>query len=346
MLHDPTSTMLQVELNTIASSFGCLSTLVSQLHRYILDKSGIPAGELDKKLPQNTSMDSIVHGLASAVLEHGHRDKTMMMVVQPDEQNTFDQQWLQLRLWTKYRVRTIRRTLLDIAERAVVEQDGSLMIDGTTVSLAYFRAGYTPTDYPSRKEWDARTIIELSNAAKCPTIGMQLAGSKKVQQDLARPGVVEKFSRSDTDAACMRTCFAGLWGLDDLENDKEAYNAIQDAIKNPDLYVLKPQREGGGNNLYGQDMVDRLQQNQGLGALILMQRILPHSHMVTMIRRGVATDVESLSELGIYGVLLRKGANVLVNHKAGQLVRTKASTSSEGGVAAGYAVLDSVQLID
>lgn len=338
--------MLQVELNTIASSFGCLSTLVSQLHRYILDKSGIPAGELDKKLPQNTSMDSIVHGLASAVLEHGHRDKTMMMVVQPDEQNSFDQQWLQLRLWTKYRVRTIRRTLLDIAERAVVEQDGSLMIDGTTVSLAYFRAGYTPTDYPSRKEWDARTIIELSNAAKCPTIGMQLAGSKKVQQDLARPGVVEKFSRSDTDAACMRTCFAGLWGLDDLENDKEAYNAIQDAIKNPDLYVLKPQREGGGNNLYGQDMVDRLQQNQGLGALILMQRILPPSHMVTMIRRGVATDVESLSELGIYGVLLRKGANVLVNHKAGQLVRTKASTSSEGGVAAGYAVLDSVQLID
>lgn len=346
MLHEPTSTMLQVELNTIASSFGCLSTLVSQLHRYILDKHGIPESELDKRLPQNTSMDSIVQGLASAVQEHGHQDETMMMVVQPDEQNSFDQQWLQLQLWKKYRIRTIRRTLLDIAERAVLQEDGSLMIDGTTVSLAYFRAGYTPADYPSRKEWDARTIIEMSNAAKCPTIAMQLAGSKKVQQDLARPGVVEKFSRSDMDAARMRTCFAGLWGLDDLENDTEAYQAVQDAIQNPDLYVLKPQREGGGNNLYGQDMVDRLQRKEGLGALILMQRIIPPPHTVTMIRRGVAEDVESLSELGIYGVLLRRGSNVLANHRAGQLVRTKASTSSEGGVAAGYAVLDSVQLID
>eukprot|EP00889_Picochlorum_renovo_P002223 jgi/Picre1/29253/NNA_004645.t1 len=128
----------------------------------------------------------------------------------------------------------------------VLQEDGSLMIDGTTVSLAYFRAGYTPTDYPSRKEWDARTIIEMSNAAKCPTIAMQLAGSKK--------------------------------------------------------------------------------RKQGLGALILMQRIIPPPHTVTMIRRGVAQDIESLSELGIYGVLLRKGSNVLVNYRAGQLVRTKAST--------------------
>ncbi len=60
---------------------------------------------------------------------------------------------------------------------------------------------------------------------------LRCAGCKKVQQDLARPGMVERFmqprvaaegeappsmSASDTDCAAMRTSFAGLWGLDDL----------------------------------------------------------------------------------------------------------------------------------
>lgn len=347
MLHTPSSTMLQVELNTIASSFGCLATLVSSLHRYILGRSGVTSDVLDERLPPNTSMETIVDGLAAAVLEHGHEDKTMMMVVQPHEQNSFDQQWLQFKLWDKYRIRTIRRTLKDIDERAVLDMThGSLSIDQVTVSLAYFRAGYTPDDYQSSQEWNARKIIELSNAAKCPTIAMQLAGSKKVQQDLARPGVVERFSQSDTDARVMRRCFAGLWGLDTLDSDTEARNAMEDAIANPDNYVLKPQREGGGNNLYGAEMAERLQSKQDLGALVLMQRILPPQHTVTMVRRGVPTEISSLSELGIYGVLLRRGDVILQNVEAGQLVRTKASTSSEGGVAAGYAVLDSVQFLD
>lgn len=346
MLHEPSSTMLQVELNTIASSFGCLATLVSSLHRYILGRSGVTREVLDDRLPPNTSLADISDGLAAAVVEHGHEDKTMMMLVQPDEQNSFDQQWLQFRLYDKYGIRTIRRTLRDVAERAVLEKDtGTLSIDGITVSLAYFRAGYTPDDYIGAQEWDARKIIELSNAAKCPTIAMQLAGSKKVQQDLARPGVVERFSRSEEDSHIMRRCFAGLWGLDTLDEDAEAMRAVDDAIQNPDMYVLKPQREGGGNNLYGKEMAERLRSKENLGALVLMQRILPPPHTVTMVRRGIATEVSSLSELGIYGILLRRGNVVLRNTEAGQLVRTKAATSSEGGVAAGYAVLDSVQFM-
>ena len=40
MLHTPTNSLLQVELNTIASSFGCLSTLVGRMHRYLLGRLG------------------------------------------------------------------------------------------------------------------------------------------------------------------------------------------------------------------------------------------------------------------------------------------------------------------
>jgi len=40
-------------------------------------------------------------------------------------------------------------------------------------------------------------------------VGYQLAGAKKVQQDLARPGVLERFLDSPADAQLCRLCFAG-----------------------------------------------------------------------------------------------------------------------------------------
>ena len=46
MLHTPTNSLLQVELNTIASSFGCLSTLVGRMHRYLLGRLGASEAEL------------------------------------------------------------------------------------------------------------------------------------------------------------------------------------------------------------------------------------------------------------------------------------------------------------
>lgn len=40
--------------------------------------------------------------------------------------------------------------------------------------------------------------------------------------------------------------------------------------------MLKPQREGGGNNLYGEDLQRRLLEGgEGLAAFVLMQRIKP-----------------------------------------------------------------------
>ena len=50
---------------------------------------------------------------------------------------------------------------------------------------------------------------------------------------------------------------------------------LQQAQEQPDLFVLKPQREGGGNNLYGEGMLEKLRQRKGLAAYILMQRIRP-----------------------------------------------------------------------
>ena len=83
------------------------------------------------------------------------------------------------------------------------EREGEVLI-----SVAYYRAGYAPTDYPTNKEWEARELIENSVATKCPTVGYQLAGTKKIQQVLCEEGMVEKFL-TEPESVLLRKCFAG-----------------------------------------------------------------------------------------------------------------------------------------
>lgn len=65
-----------------------------------------------------------------------------------------------------------------------------------------------------------------------------------------------------------------MWSLDELD-DATTNSIMADAQRSPESYVLKPQREGGGNNLYGAALKDRLSTGEGLSSFILMQRIMP-----------------------------------------------------------------------
>ena len=52
------------------------------------------------------------------------------------------------------------------------------------------------------------------------------------------------------------------------------------AISEPHRYVMKPQREGGGNNVFGDDIATELKalhDSQERNAYILMERIRPLS---------------------------------------------------------------------
>ena len=65
-------------------------------------------------------------------------------------------QWLQSALWERHRVRTLRRTLAQVAQRGSLGARRQLSIDGCAIAVAYFRAGYSPDDYPTETEWQAR----------------------------------------------------------------------------------------------------------------------------------------------------------------------------------------------
>lgn len=225
------------------------------------------------------------------------------------------------------------------------------------ISVVYYRAGYTPTDYPTASEYATRIKLESSRAIQCPSIALQLAGGKKVQEVLSRPGVVESFLLDESrgperfnvrDMEELRESWMGMWSLDlDLEE------GVRRARTNALDLVLKPQREGGGNNVYKESIpgfLDGLPREER-EAWIAMELIRPPEGVGNwLVRAGGGTEGcakgDVVSELGIYGWALFGGGGKVKENSGGWLVRTKGRESDEGGVAVGFSVLDSVVLID
>ena len=79
-------------------------------------------------------------------------------------------------------------------------------------------------------------------------------------------------------------------------------------MDNPDNFVLKPQREGGGNNVYGADIkpfLENIKDSKERNAYILMDRIKPPITTNYMVRPGQnAKLVNVISELGIFGYVI------------------------------------------
>ena len=360
----PQGSFLQVELNTIASSFGSLSTQTSALHKFLCTrhrdsvesayaKLGLNVPPLTpENLPETNTVNVLCQGMAEAFKHYQMQRGTdcvvrmlyIIFVVSDGEKNSVDQRMLEYELWNTHQIPVLRHSLTTLATNATIENRGGapvLFVDGGTkeIAVVYYRDGYSPDAYPTKKEWDARLLMEKSYAIKCPSITYQLVGAKKIQQALAGEGVLEKYL-SATDAIAIRKSFAGLYELTD--------EAVAAAMAHPEHFVLKPQREGGGNNVYGEDITKVLPSLSSTerAAYILMQRIFPPGQdSLLLLRGGLLMPCKALSELGVYGAFLGDEEEEHLNLTGGHLLRTKPDSSDEGGVAAGFAVIDSPCLL-
>ncbi|GAA6030198.1 hypothetical protein JCM8097_008983 [Rhodosporidiobolus ruineniae] len=385
LLHSPPSnpadlSLKQVEFNAISSSFGCLSTRVTDLHRYLLASGAYSVNDARLKrdsLPVNGALEGLANGLAAAHKAYGKEDAVVLMVTQDNERNAFDQRPLEYHLVEKHGIRLLRIPFSALSTRLTLSTSSSSASSSSTlllstpssstpleVSVVYYRSGYAPTDYTpdSSRDWDTRLLIERSRAIKCPSVAMQLAGSKKVQQVLASPSVLERFVPSAAEREKLQSSFTDLYPLDDTPAGLEA---VELAKTHPERFVLKPQREGGGNNIYRGDIppfLAKLEEEdakkpagepKGREGYILMSLIEPpQGREQVLVKAGADEGVrtEVVSELGIYGVVLvneeaEKGAEVVLSETVGHLLRTKGTTSDEGGIAVGHSVLDSPLLV-
>jgi glutathione synthase len=253
-----------------------------------------------------------------------------------------------------YRIYVTRRTFAELGTTASISPSRALVIAPISsglnsapieISVVYYRAGYAPTDYASPADYATRALLERSRAAQCPSLVLQLAGGKKVQEVLTRPGVLERFLAPSEGATAVRDSWVHMWGL-----DERAGAGAEEAAHRASELVLKPQREGGGNNVYRDKIPAFVAQlpARERAAWVAMELIRPPRHVGAYLVRSGAGRVSArvVSELGVFGWALFGAGRELKEEQAGWLVRTKAEDVDEGGVAAGFSVLDSVLLVD
>ena len=318
----------------------------------------------------NDATSDLATGLAEALKGYGPSKAQpdlplcVLFVVQSDERNVFDQLHLQYALQSRgvsvFRMPfglTFEQTRLNDLRssppsRPLIFKPPHLPSNEHEVAVIYFRSTYAPSDFPDETAWAARAHLERSSAIKCPSIITQLAGTKKVQQVLATPGTdhVARLLKKDSMAKRVEKTFAAIYPIDDSEAGKTAKSLATDPEKCKS-YVLKPQREGGGNNIYRSAIPPFLRElgdESKWRGHILMELIEPPAQSNTILREGKIREGEVIAELGIFGTCIwrRNEREILWNSEAGYLLRTKGKESEEGGVAAGFGSIDSVCLVD
>ncbi|EGO57595.1 hypothetical protein NEUTE1DRAFT_81283 [Neurospora tetrasperma FGSC 2508] len=379
MVHqdDASLQIKQVEFNTIASSFGGLSTQTSLLHKHLaqheypLLSSSSSASNLD--LPSNDSAAGLAAGLRAAFDAYGSstlgHPTCVLFLTQSGERNVFDQRHLEYALSSSgpNKVPVFRLPFSDILTHTTLASTPTRQLLYTLpsnpslvfeVAVVYLRAGYGPGDYPSQEAWEARYQIERSNAVCCPTVLTQLAGMKKVQQVLATPeesntnsvpSALAKFMppTSEKTQRLLKT-FTNIYPLDTSSSGLHA-RSLATSPTQCQKYVMKPQREGGGNNFYRSAIPEQLAKipEEHWNSFILMEIIEPPALANSILRNGKVEVGGVICELGVYGTCLwdQSSGEIKFNEEAGYLLRTKGDKSEEGGVAAGYGCMDSVTLV-
>ncbi|MEK9762495.1 MAG: glutathione synthase [Deltaproteobacteria bacterium] len=324
---------LQVEFNTISASFAHLSGRVTALHQQLQQENILKAAPLP-----HDAIAGFASGIKETIENLGWQDAALLMLVQPKERNWFDQMGLFAAL-SQRGVKVVRATLAEVHEKGKLK-NGDLWVGPQRIGVVYFRAGYAPGDLPDEDSRSARRMLEASSAVLVPEASMQLAGTKKIQQVLADSSILSEFVPESV-ADQLKAYFAMMFGL---EEEVEGRPAREFLAENAEQYVLKPQREGGGNNVYGAEIRDFLTSlpTSEDRAWIAMKRIEAETAESLLVVQEQAQSHQSISELGIFGLLRAQSDDLRINMPVGHLVRTKASNVNEGGVVAGYACLNSL----
>lgn len=357
----------QVEFNTVSVSFAGLSTKVGELHSF-LNSLGVydPTEKMKMfyegmgELPVSESSVFMPRGLArgfsmypSIAPETKKENAVVAFIVEPNETNLFDQKIVEINLLRLYGIKSIRLTFEEVLSQLKynsIDDKKRLMHKNTAkeVAVVYYRTGYTGRDYYNDKCWKAREFLENSYAIKAPDLKIQLAGSKKVQQLLTQDEILAKFIDDDASMKNLNKTFVKIYPLDDSELGKEGKKLALKSGSGKKQYVLKPQREGGGNNIYKEEIPKFLSKidEKEWDSYVLMELIDVKANTENyIIRDGKISKEPVVSELGIYGTILFDEDSIRSNEYAGSLLRTKLNSSNEGGVVAGYGSVDSMCLV-
>ncbi|KAL8901349.1 MAG: hypothetical protein Q9207_005244 [Kuettlingeria erythrocarpa] len=361
----PVPQLKQVEFDTFSISGVVHSTKVRQIHKYfnLVGSHPYRLPFSQRSYPPNATLYRIINALEAAHLSYGHpinteanRRAAILMIVQPNNVNTCDERPIEEMLWQReiptFRVEfaqpVLETTTLGFALELLFCSPHKP--EAFEISVIYYRAAYDEAEYDDTGI-AARVQLEKSRAIKCPSIDVQIASSKKVQQELATLGTLERFLLPE-EAARIRKTFMPMYPLDDTE----AGWVGRELALNPvtaEKYILKPSKEGGGHNVHGYAIPAYLQRipQEHWAQYILMERIEPPPDIDNSLLsfRGVSSG-PVVSELGILGLCVwdegeRDEEKVKDFGQSCFMFKTKASGVDEMSVVKGDGYFDSPWLV-
>ncbi|XP_033113807.1 glutathione synthetase-like isoform X1 [Anneissia japonica] len=335
----------QIEINTIAAGMAAGAALMPLLHRYTLRLAG--KYKEANQVPDSTSLEGIATSLVRAWEVYGQPNASVLLVTEPADLARINHRHIEFSIHEiNPRIPFMKMSLGDIGMRANLTDDQQLRIDGCEIAVVYYRTGYKPEFYKTKVEWKGRLLAEQSCAIKCPSIGGHLAGTKTVQQAISEPGVIEKYIDDPEAVVRIRNTFCRLYSLNPGPKGDHAADL---GIENPEMFVLKPNRESGGNNLFGKYIKEKLielKDSPERATLILMEKVEPvkiNGYSVKPLEP--VTLREMTYELGIYGTTICNSNGIIHSRQIGHLFRTKPADENEASLMAGIAVNDSPLLV-
>lgn len=348
----------QVEINAIASGQSSQSTCATRLHNYILSKYGLDSNNRDGHMyPSNNSNELVATGLVDAYNCYAKSDSYILIVNEPRSFNFCDHVLIEETIRRlRPDIRVVRRCF-EMLDKFSLGPNKELLVDNNKeIAVVYFRYGYDISHYSFNYQgsWNLRLLIERSRAIKCPSLNFHLAGVKKFQQVLSKQEDLERFL-DNNECKRLTNLFCNLYTLD--QTTAEGRKALQVATENYEKLVLKPQREGGGHNFFGDEIPKKLMEveNSELSQFILMDYINSPKEKNWLVRYHDSTQSDAIiletpkytaSEIGIYGSVIGSQGRIISNKSSGYLVRSKDFGAKENGVASGFAGLSSLILID
>jgi len=348
--------LLFTEYNTIASSMGTFSDRLKKFYSYFSEKYPDIFKKYKEAIIPVESYDNI-EKFAQSMFEaiqlgfpNQYKDSIIVFVIQKNETNIFDQCSISDELYNKYKIATKRLTLNEIKKNCVQDESGNLTIDGKLISMFYFRAGYCESDFQDEESWQGRELIELSTAIKVPDINTFLTTFKVFQYELSKPHVMKHYCDNELIINDILRFFGGIYYIRDMNDEakKELFSKIK---SDPTKYIMKPMREGGGNNIYG-DKLKELIPEEGnepgdiLNISVIVDKIDSALHESLVLRNEKISVQNSISEFSIYGIVLSNDNIFKINKSASFLVRTKNKDEIEGGIMEGAGAVDLPCLVD
>lgn len=322
----------QVETNLMAASLGYASQKVNAAIRFLYAET-----ELGRQTLPHRGGSTICKGLARAYRQLAGPSEVILLIVPPGEVNAFDQRAMQGELVLDYGIPVLRTTLDEIGEHGQI-REGKLQLRGRAAAIAYFRAGYSPDHYRGAHAWEGRRLLEHSETLSIPSVTIQLANTKKIQQVLADHAMLENFVEPEEASALLET----------MVRMAPVAEAREQALADPEGWVLKPSREGGGNNYFGAEMVEHLKalSDSDAQAFILMEAIRQQPFRAVRLVEEKVVDGPCVTELGhfSYALWLEGKVKPEFEETEGYLLRTKDVANREGLVLGGYSFLDTAAI--